>query len=92
MRHAKTPPPKASKASPLLGGAQLDASDASLGPKLYHISVALPHFKQGWAMPERFSAIRKYLAALAAAPAWRATDYGRDAIIAGWTAHLAAHH
>jgi glutathione S-transferase len=81
----------AAAAKPFLGGATLNASDASLAPKLYHISVALPAIK-GWRLPERFKAIRAYLEALPSSHAWVATDYGTDAIVAGWRAHLAAAH
>jgi len=81
----------AAAAKPFLGGGALNASDASLAPKLYHISVALPAIK-GWRLPERFKAIRAYLEALPSSHAWVATDYGTDAIVAGWRAHLAAAH
>lgn len=32
---------------PLFGGNALDATDAAFAPKLYHATVALPHFKVG---------------------------------------------
>ncbi|KAL6753232.1 dehydroascorbate reductase [Haematococcus lacustris] len=71
---------------PLFGGDTLNATDAALGPKLYHAQVALQHLK-GYTLPDRFSALHKYLDYIKQQPAWQATDYGAAAIVAGWSAH-----
>ena len=55
-------------------------------PRLYHLSVALPHFKQ-WHAPEQFEALRAYLQKAKLHPAFQATDYGEDMIINGWEDH-----
>lgn len=75
---------------PLLGGTTLCQADAAIAPRLYHIKVALAHFKH-FAIPADLKALSRYLDAVTALPEWKATDYGEDAIIAGWTAHLAHH-
>eukprot|EP00197_Chlamydomonas_leiostraca_P007868 CAMPEP_0202860610 /NCGR_PEP_ID=MMETSP1391-20130828/2261_1 /ASSEMBLY_ACC=CAM_ASM_000867 /TAXON_ID=1034604 /ORGANISM="Chlamydomonas leiostraca, Strain SAG 11-49" /LENGTH=229 /DNA_ID=CAMNT_0049539815 /DNA_START=110 /DNA_END=799 /DNA_ORIENTATION=- len=75
---------------PLLGGAHISQSDAAIAPKLYHAKTALAHFKH-YSFPSDLKALQKYMDAIAATPEWKATDYGTDAIIAGWTAHLAHH-
>lgn len=76
---------------PLFGGQSLNATDAALAPKLYHCNVALRHFK-GYELPEECGAVRAYLTAAKALPAWKACDYGEEMIIKGWTGHLAVAH
>ncbi|KAG2490960.1 hypothetical protein HYH03_010637 [Edaphochlamys debaryana] len=77
-------------AGPLFGGHSLNATDASVAPKLYHTVVALRHFR-GWELPAEFTAIRKYLDAIKQMPEWKATDYGEAQILKGWERHMAQH-
>lgn len=79
---------------PFLGpGPGFGAGDAALSPKLFHMTVALPHFKKaGWALPPGAEAVGEYLARVKALPAWKACEYGPDAVIAGWNRHLAQKH
>lgn len=72
---------------PLFGGDHLNATDASVAPKLYHTVTALRHYKH-WELPAEFAAVSKYLKHLAGMPEWQATDYGEAAIIRGWRKHL----
>lgn len=73
---------------PLFGGAALNETDAAFAPKLYHAVVALGHWK-GWAMDAAmYPALARYWSAVTALPAWKATDYGAEAIIKGWGAHM----
>lgn len=66
------------------------SGDASLAPKLHHMTVALPHFKKGgWAMPAGAAAVGEYLDRVRALPAWKACAYADSAVIAGWERHLA---
>jgi hypothetical protein len=55
-------------------------------PRLYHLSVALPHFKQ-WQLPEKFQALLAYMEKVKQHPAFKATDYGSEMIIKGWVDH-----
>lgn len=75
---------------PLLGGQTLSMADASIAPKLYHARVALKHFKQ-YSFPAELAALERYNTAVTSLPAWKAVDYGVDAIIAGWKAHGVPH-
>ena len=45
---------------PYICGANISALDLSLAPKLYHLEVALGHFK-GWSVPESLSLVRNYM-------------------------------
>ncbi|KAL8483185.1 hypothetical protein ACS0TY_026021 [Phlomoides rotata] len=44
---------------PYVNGENISAVDLSLAPKLYHIDVALGHFK-GWAIPESLTHLHEY--------------------------------
>lgn len=46
----------------------------------------------GWELPSELTAVKKYMDTLAGLPEWQATDYGQDAIIAGWKRHIAMGH
>jgi glutathione S-transferase len=72
---------------PLFGGETLNATDASVGPKLYHCKVALKHFKN-FDFPSDLTAISDYLNTIGQQAAWKATDYGEAMIISGWAKHL----
>lgn len=73
---------------PYFGGDHLDATDASLAPKMYHALTALGHFK-GLKLDEtKYPAVSKYRGLLKDNPAWKATDYGQEAIVKGWAKHL----
>lgn len=45
---------------PYICGANISALDLGLAPKLYHLEVALGHFK-GWSVPESLSLVRNYM-------------------------------
>lgn len=47
---------------------------------------------QGWELPSELAALHQYMAAVQALPEWRATDYGHEAILAGWTRHMKHAH
>lgn len=74
---------------PFVGGEAVSTTDCSLMPKLYHMQVALKHFKD-WELPERYSAIRQYIQAFEARPSWQHTYYAPDVVIAGWQKHLSS--
>eukprot|EP00878_Enallax_costatus_P001565 GHUV01001716.1.p1 GENE.GHUV01001716.1~~GHUV01001716.1.p1 ORF type:complete len:246 (+),score=69.50 GHUV01001716.1:81-818(+) len=73
---------------PYFGGDHMDATDASMAPKMYHALTALGHFKGLKLDEEKFPAVSKYRALLQENPAWKATDYGQEAVIKGWAKHL----
>ena len=44
---------------PYINGENVSAADLSLGPKLFHLQVALEHFK-GWKIPENLTSVHAY--------------------------------
>jgi hypothetical protein len=44
---------------PYINGENVSAADLSLGPKLFHLQVALDHFK-GWKIPETLTSVYAY--------------------------------
>ncbi|KAE8683281.1 putative glutathione S-transferase DHAR4 [Hibiscus syriacus] len=45
---------------PFIAGDKITAVDLALGPKLYHLQIALGHFKK-WTVPESLTAVHKYM-------------------------------
>lgn len=45
---------------PYVNGKNICSVDLSLAPKLYHLEVALGHFKK-WSVPESLSHVRNYM-------------------------------
>eukprot|EP00877_Chromochloris_zofingiensis_P010977 jgi/Chrzof1/6132/Cz17g12020.t1 len=71
---------------PLFGEHDLNATDASIAPKLYHALTALNHYK-GFdihAASNEWLAIKAYGNAIKQKAAWTNTNYGTAAIIQGW--------
>lgn len=56
------------------------------GPRVYHVSVAIPHWK-GHAAFDSFPAVAKYLEAFKASEPVKNTYYGPEMIVKGWAAH-----
>lgn len=51
------------KQGPFINGKNISSADLSLGPKLYHMEIALGHFKK-WSVPESISGVRSYMKVL----------------------------
>ncbi|GKF69904.1 glutathione S-transferase DHAR2-like protein, partial [Tanacetum coccineum] len=49
-----------SKHGPYFNGGEITAVDLSLAPKLYHLTVALRHFKE-WNVPKKLTHVHKYI-------------------------------
>ncbi|GAB4828654.1 Glutathione S-transferase DHAR3 [Ancistrocladus abbreviatus] len=45
---------------PFINGKDVSAADLSLGPKLYHMEIALGHYKN-WSVPDSFSHLKSYM-------------------------------
>lgn len=71
---------------PYVGGANVCATDLSLMPKLYHMTVALKHF-DGWEMPAKYTAIRKMMDTFMTRDSWKNTYYSPELVIKGWIRH-----
>lgn len=45
---------------PLINGDKVSAADLSLGPKLYHLQIALGHYKN-WSVPDDLLNVKSYM-------------------------------
>ncbi|XP_070058163.1 glutathione S-transferase DHAR2-like [Nicotiana tomentosiformis] len=68
---------------PYVNGANICSVDLSLAPKLYHLEVALGHFKK-WSVPESLSHVRKYMKLLFERESFQKTKAAKEYVIAGW--------
>jgi len=68
---------------PYIAGDKITAADLSLAPKLYHLKVALGHFKK-WTVPEDLTHYHKYTELLFSREPFVKTTAEDKHIIAGW--------
>ncbi|VVA91887.1 unnamed protein product [Arabis nemorensis] len=68
---------------PFIAGAKVSAVDLSLAPKLYHLKVALGHFKS-WSVPETLPHVRDYMKALFSLDSFEKTKPEEKYVISGW--------
>ncbi|XP_043702748.1 glutathione S-transferase DHAR2-like [Telopea speciosissima] len=68
---------------PYIHGDKITAVDVSLAPKLYHMEVALGHFK-GWSVPEHFTHVRNYMKLLFSRESFEKTKAEKEHVVAGW--------
>lgn len=45
---------------PFINGVTISAADLALGPKLYHMEIALGHYKN-WSVPDSLSHVKQYM-------------------------------
>ncbi|KAJ4848160.1 Glutathione S-transferase dhar2 [Turnera subulata] len=69
---------------PFVAGEKVTAVDLSLAPKLYHLEVALGHFKK-WSIPESLTHVHNYTKLLFSRESFEKTKPPKkDYLIAGW--------
>ncbi|KAI9128429.1 hypothetical protein K1719_001422 [Acacia pycnantha] len=68
---------------PYIAGDKVTAVDLSLAPKLYHLTVALRHFKK-WTVPENLTNVHNYTKLLFARESFQKTKAEEQYVIAGW--------
>ncbi|KAK3028805.1 hypothetical protein RJ639_038632 [Escallonia herrerae] len=68
---------------PYVGGVKITAVDLSLVPKLFHLEVALGHFK-GWTVPESLTHVHNYTKLLFSRESFVKTAAAKEYVIAGW--------
>ncbi|XP_061372224.1 glutathione S-transferase DHAR2-like [Gastrolobium bilobum] len=68
---------------PYVAGEKVTAVDLSLAPKLYHLVVALDHFKK-WTIPENLAHVHKYVELLFSRESFEKTKAAKEYVIAGW--------
>ncbi|KZV24701.1 dehydroascorbate reductase family protein [Dorcoceras hygrometricum] len=68
---------------PFVNGEKICAVDLSLAPKLYHLDVALGHYK-GWAVPESLSHVHNYKKLLFSLESFQKTKPAKEHVVSGW--------
>ncbi|GMP68688.1 hypothetical protein CsSME_00028227 [Camellia sinensis var. sinensis] len=68
---------------PYVNGEKICSVDLSLAPKLYHLDVALGHFK-GWKIPESLTHVHNYMKLLFLQESFEKTKPAKKYVIAGW--------
>ncbi|KAE8694548.1 putative glutathione S-transferase DHAR4 [Hibiscus syriacus] len=72
---------------PYIAGENVSAVDLALAPKLYHLEVALGHFKK-WTVPESLANVRNYMKLLFSRESFVKTRAAKEYVIAGWAPKL----
>ena len=72
---------------PFVAGEKVSAVDLSLAPKLYHVKVALGHFKS-WSIPGRLTHIHNYMHVLFSLHSFQKTKAEEKYVIAGWASEV----
>ncbi|KAK8510260.1 hypothetical protein V6N13_103854 [Hibiscus sabdariffa] len=68
---------------PFIAGDKITAVDLALGPKLYHLQIALGHFKK-WSVPESLTYVHSYMKAVFSRDSFLKTQAAKEHVIAGW--------
>ncbi|PWA75595.1 glutathione S-transferase DHAR2 [Artemisia annua] len=72
---------------PYFYGGEITSVDLSLAPTLYHLTVALGHFK-GWTIPKRLTRVLKYTKLLFDRKSFKNTKPSDNCVIDGWALKL----
>ncbi|KAJ4804568.1 Chloride intracellular channel protein 1 [Rhynchospora pubera] len=72
---------------PYVSGDHISAVDLSIAPKLYHMEVALGHFK-GWKVPESFANVHAYTKLIFSRESFTKTKAADEFMIAAWAEKL----
>nr|ANH58210.1 glutathione S-transferase [Dracaena cambodiana] len=68
---------------PFINGERVSAADLSLGPKLYHLGIALGHYKN-WSVPESLPYVKRYMKSVFSMDSFVKTKALQEDVIAGW--------
>ncbi|KAI4384456.1 hypothetical protein MLD38_002611 [Melastoma candidum] len=68
---------------PFVAGDRVTAADLSLVPKLYHIEIALEHFKK-WKVPTEFDHLHNYTKLWFSGESFVKTSGKKEHVITGW--------
>ncbi|CAN6178662.1 unnamed protein product [Urochloa humidicola] len=68
---------------PFINGGAVSAADLSLGPKLYHMEIALGHYKN-WSVPDSLSQVKQYMKTIFSMDSFVKTRALQEDVIAGW--------
>lgn len=68
---------------PFINGGTVSAADLSLGPKLYHMEIALGHYKT-WSVPDALAHVTTYMKTIFSRDSFVKTRALPEDVIAGW--------
>ncbi|KAK9902391.1 hypothetical protein M0R45_001630 [Rubus argutus] len=68
---------------PFVNGEKLSSVDFSLAPKLYHLEIALGHFKN-WSVPDSLPFVKSYMKSLFSLDSFTKTSGSKEDVIVGW--------
>ncbi|KAI9100285.1 hypothetical protein K1719_024503 [Acacia pycnantha] len=68
---------------PFINGKDISAVDLSLGPKLYHMEIALGHYKK-WMVPDSLPSVKSYMKAIFSRDSFIKTRAQPQDVIEGW--------
>ncbi|KAD7478536.1 hypothetical protein R6Q59_007970 [Mikania micrantha] len=68
---------------PFINGKDISAADLSLGPKLYHLEIALGHYKK-WSVPDSLSYLKSYMKTVFSLDSFIKTKPLTEDVIEGW--------
>lgn len=68
---------------PLINGKEVSAADLSLGPKLYHLEIALGHYKH-WSVPDSLTYVKSYMKTIFSLESFIKTRAQPEDVIEGW--------
>ncbi|CAN6201984.1 unnamed protein product [Urochloa humidicola] len=68
---------------PFINGGVISAADLSLAPKLYHMEIALGHYKN-WSVPDSLSLVKQYMKSIFSMDSFVKTRALQEDVIAGW--------
>ncbi|XP_010558606.1 PREDICTED: glutathione S-transferase DHAR3, chloroplastic [Tarenaya hassleriana] len=68
---------------PCINGEKISAADLSLGPKLYHMKIALGHYKN-WSVPDSLPYLLSYMENIFSRESFVKTRAQTEDIVAGW--------
>lgn len=72
---------------PFINGEQVSAADLALAPKLYHMQIALGHYKN-WFLPESLPYVKSYMENMFSRESFKKTVASPEDVITGWAKHL----
>ncbi|XP_057431007.1 glutathione S-transferase DHAR3, chloroplastic [Lotus japonicus] len=68
---------------PFVNGKDISAADLSLGPKLYHLEIALGHYKK-WTVPDSLTFLKSYMKAIFSRESFIKTRAQPQDVVEGW--------
>lgn len=71
------------KNGPFINGEAISAADLSLAPKLYHLDIALGHFKK-WSVPDSLTYVKSYMKTIFSRDSFVKTRAEVQDVIEGW--------